>query len=127
MRSSSGMAASNMPGAAGTEAVGLARRPRWFRPVFLVPAIVFAGLMLAFGIGLDRDPSKVPSPLIGKPVPEFSLAPVKGRDLGLSPADLGGGVSLVNVLASWCVACRQEHAFLLRLRDQALVPIHGLN
>src|SRR5713226_7947242 len=107
MRSSSDMAASNTPEAAGADAARSpdAARPLRLRLLFLVPAVVFAGLMVAFGIGLDRDPSRVPSPLIGKPVPGFSLAPVKGRDIGLSTADLRGNVSLVNVFASWCAAC----------------------
>ena len=124
MRSSSDMTASNAPGAASADPVGPARR---FRPLFLVPLVAFAGLMLAFGIGLNRDPSKVPSVLIGKPVPEFSLAPVKGRTLGLSTTDLRGEVSLVNVFASWCVACREEHPVLMRMREQGVLPTHGLN
>ena len=129
MRSSRDIAASNRPRAAVADAVGPpnAARPPRFRPLFLVPVVVFVGLMLAFGIGLDRDPSRVPSPLIGKPVPGFSLAPVKGRDLGLSTADLRGNVSLVNVFASWCLACREEHPRLMRMKEQGLVPIHGLN
>jgi len=123
------MAASNTPEAAGADAVRSpdAARPLRLRLLFLVPAVVFAGLMVAFGIGLDRDPRVVPSPLIGRPVPEFSLAPVKGRDLGLSTADLRGDVTLVNVFASWCLACREEHPRLMRMKEQGLVPIHGLN
>jgi cytochrome c biogenesis protein CcmG/thiol:disulfide interchange protein DsbE len=83
--------------------------------------------MLAFVMGLGRDPKLVPSPLIGKPVPDFALPPVRGRSLGLSSRDLEGGVSLVNVFASWCVACREEHPVLMRLKAQGTVPIHGLN
>src|SRR5216684_4137054 len=129
MRLSSDMAGSNTPEAAGADAVRPtdAARPLRLRLLFLVPAVVFAGLMVAFGIGLDRDPRVVPSPLIGRPVPEFSLAPVKGRDLGLSTADLRGDVTLVNVFASWCLACREEHPRLMRMKEQGLVPIHGLN
>ena len=95
--------------------------------LFLVPAVVFVALMLAFGVALNRHPNEVPSALIGKPVPEFSLAPVKGRTLGLSTADLRGAVSVVNVFASWCVACREEHPLLLRMKEDGFVPIHGLN
>jgi cytochrome c biogenesis protein CcmG/thiol:disulfide interchange protein DsbE len=69
----------------------------------------------------------VPSPLIGKPVPEFSLPAVKGRQLGLSSVNLKGEVSLVNVFASWCVACREEHPVLMQLKAGGTVPIHGLN
>jgi cytochrome c biogenesis protein CcmG/thiol:disulfide interchange protein DsbE len=101
--------------------------PRVRRLLFLVPAVAFVGLVVALGIGLNRDPSRVPSTLIGKPVPEFSQPPVKERALGLSTADLKGDVSLVNVFASWCVACREEHPLLMRMKEQQLVPIHGLN
>jgi len=121
------MAVVNTPEAAGTPASRPLHAARRYRLLFLVPAIVFVGLMLAFGISLNRDPSAVPSPLIGKPVPEFSLGPVKERTLGLSTADLRGDVSLVNVFASWCVACREEHPLLMRMKEQGLVPIHGLN
>jgi cytochrome c biogenesis protein CcmG/thiol:disulfide interchange protein DsbE len=88
---------------------------------------LFVGLAIAFLSGLNRDPSLVPSVLIGKPVPQFSLAPVKGRKLGLSTANLKGEVSLVNVFASWCVACRAEHPLFMGLKEAGTVPIHGLN
>lgn len=97
------------------------------RLIFLVPIAAFAALLVAFGTGLHRDPSIVPSALIGKPVPTFSLPPVKGHTLGLSSADLTGEVSLVNVFASWCVACREEHPLWMRLKEEGIVPIHGLN
>lgn len=99
-----------------------ARRLSALAPLAVVLAI---GVFLA--IGLTLNPRELPSPLIGKPVPEFSLPPVKGRTLGLSSADLKGEVSLVNVFASWCVACRVEHPLLMALEQQGVVPIHGLN
>jgi cytochrome c biogenesis protein CcmG/thiol:disulfide interchange protein DsbE len=77
--------------------------------------------------GLTRDPSNLPSALNGKPVPDFDLPPVQGRLLGLSSADLKGEVSLVNVFASWCVACRAEHPLFMKLAAQGTVPLHGLN
>jgi cytochrome c biogenesis protein CcmG/thiol:disulfide interchange protein DsbE len=89
--------------------------------------VLFFVLMLAFVMGLGRDPKLVPSPLIGKPVPDFSLPPVKGRDLGLSSGDLQGEVSLVNVFASWCVACREEHPVFMQLAKRRTLPIHGFN
>lgn len=92
-----------------------------------VPLLVFLGLVVVFGIGLTLDPRKIPSPLIGKPVPVFDLPPVKGRALGLSSAALKGEVSLVNVFASWCTACREEHPLLMELQRDGLIPIHGLN
>lgn len=121
------MTISNTPPGVRTDVARSPNLTRWFCLVFLVPAIVFVGLMLAFVVSLHRDPSEVPSALIGKPAPEFSLAPVKERTLGLSSVDLKGGVSLVNVFASWCVACREEHPVLLRMKELGIVPIHGLN
>lgn len=95
--------------------------------VFLLPVLVFLGIAVFLGIGLTLNPREIPSPLIGKSVPDFSLPPVRGRTLGLSTGDLKGKVSLVNVFASWCTACREEHPLLMRLKEQAVVPIHGLN
>ena len=92
-----------------------------------LPLAVAAVLAVVLAWGLTRDPSNLPSTLIGKPVPEFDLPPVKGRTLGLSSADLKGEVSLVNVFASWCVACRAEHPLLMELKQKGVVPIHGLN
>ena len=92
-----------------------------------IPLVLFVVIAIFLGIGLTMNPRDVPSPLIGKPVPEFRLPPVKGRSLGLASADLRGQVSLVNVFASWCVACREEHPLLLGLAKKGVVPIHGLN
>lgn len=92
-----------------------------------LPILVFAALALAFAWALNRDPQTIPSTLIGHPVPQFALSPVKGRTLGLASADLKGEVSLVNVFASWCVACRLEHPLLLQMKTDAVVPVHGLN
>ena len=100
---------------------------RRFRALLLVPVLAFLGLAVFLGIGLNRDPSLLPSALIGKPIPAFSLPPVKGHTLSLSTTDLKGQVSLVNVFASWCVACREEHPLLIRMMEQGFVPIHGLN
>ena len=100
------------------------RRLRW---LLFGPAALLIGLVLTFLIGLGRDPKILPSPLIGKPVPEFSLPPVEGRRLGLATGDLKGEVSLVNVFASWCLACREEHPLLMRLQARGDLPLHGLN
>ena len=108
---------------AGTDAVPAPRR-LW---LYLLPIAVFAGIGVLLYAGLFRDPTLVPSPLVGKPVPEFALGPVQGRELGLSSQDLRGEVSLVNVFASWCVACRDEHPLLLALQREDVLPIHGLN
>ena len=97
------------------------------RILLLAPVAFFVALAALLYVGLFKDPTLVPSVLIGKPVPEFSLPPVQGRTLGLSSENLRGEVSLVNVFASWCVACREEHPLLLALGRSAKVPIHGLN
>ena len=96
-------------------------------PVFLVPIVLFIAIAIALGWGLTRNPSTIPSALIGKPVPDFALAPVQGRMLGLAAADVRGQVSLVNVFASWCTACRAEHPLFMGLAQSGAVPIHGLN
>ena len=95
--------------------------------LYVLPIAIFAGVGVLLYLGLYRDPTLVPSPLIGKPVPVFELGPVQGREYGLSSRDLRGEVSLVNVFASWCVACRDEHPLLLALNRESVVPIHGLN
>jgi len=97
---------------------------RWSR---FVPLAVFAVLVVFFAIGLTMNPRNIPSPLIGKAVPQFDLPAVKGRKLGLSAANLRGEVSIVNVFASWCLACRDEHPLLMQLAASGVVPIHGLN
>lgn len=102
---------------------GVSRR----RLLYALPAVGFAGIAAAFAWGLTRNPQELPSALIGKPVPTFSLPPVQGRKLGLSSADLKGEVSLVNVFASWCVACRAEHPLFMQLAAKKVVPINGLN
>src|SRR5438477_8207410 len=104
-----------------------ARSPAWSRLALYGPAVAFLGVMVAFVVGLERDRDTLPSPLIGKAVPLFSLPPVEGRSLGLSTGDLGGDVALVNVFASWCVACREEHPVLMRLAARGTIPVHGLN
>jgi cytochrome c biogenesis protein CcmG/thiol:disulfide interchange protein DsbE len=103
------------------------RRPGLGRYVFIIPVAAFAVMAVAFAVGLTLDPSKIPSVLIGKPVPEFQLPPVQGRTLGLSSDDLRGEVTLVNVFASWCVECRVEHPLFMRLAADGTVPIHGLD
>jgi cytochrome c biogenesis protein CcmG/thiol:disulfide interchange protein DsbE len=97
------------------------------RSPYLMPLAIFALLAVFLGIGLTLDPRLVPSPLVGKPVPEFRLAPVQGRTLGLATEDLRGEVSVVNVFASWCLACRDEHPLWMELARQRTLPIHGLN
>lgn len=104
-----------------------ARTAWWSRARYFVPVATFAALVFALGWALDKNPSEIPSALIGRPVPVFSLPAVQGRTVGFSSADLAGEVSLVNVFASWCVPCRAEHPLFLRLNADGVVSIHRLN
>jgi cytochrome c biogenesis protein CcmG/thiol:disulfide interchange protein DsbE len=94
---------------------------------YLLPGAVFALLVAVFAVGLFRDPGYVPSPLIGKPAPEFSLPRLDDPQKKLQRSDLLGKVSLVNVWATWCTGCRQEHETLLALARDGSVPIFGIN
>ena len=94
---------------------------------FLIPIILFGVLVIFFSVGLNLDPSFVPSPLIGKPVPSFELPRLKDPAQIVSDADLRGQVSLLNVWATWCVGCRQEHETLNQIAALRDVPIYGLN
>ena len=90
-----------------------------------MPLIAFAVLVVLLAIGLTLNPRLVPSPLIGKPAPEFEL-PLLLKDGSFSNKDLIGHVTLVNVWASWCFACRQEHETVKHLSRNG-VRIIGLN
>ena len=107
----------------GNETAALPQR-RWR---YFIPMAAFGTLAALLGWGLTYDPREIPSTLVGRAVPQFSLPPVKGRSLGLSSDDLRGEVSLVNVFASWCVACRDEHLLLLQLKADNVVPVHGID
>lgn len=97
------------------------------RTVFIAPVVFFGILVITLGWGLGRNSQNIPSALIGKAVPDFALPPVQGRTLGLAAADLRGEVSLVNVFASWCTACRYEHPLFMEIAKRDIVPLHGLN
>ncbi|MBZ0106453.1 MAG: DsbE family thiol:disulfide interchange protein [Sulfuricella denitrificans] len=94
---------------------------------FMIPLGIFIVLVIFLGIGLKLDPREVPSPLIGKPAPAFSLALLSDPARQLSPAELRGKVWLFNVWASWCASCRQEHDVLLDLSKKGIVPIYGMD
>ena len=92
----------------------------------LLPLVLFAALVVFLGIGLMRDPREIPSPLVGKPAPAFSLPTLSG-DKPFSPADMLGQVWVFNVWATWCVACREEHPLLVQFSKSQRVPIVGLS
>jgi cytochrome c biogenesis protein CcmG/thiol:disulfide interchange protein DsbE len=87
----------------------------------------FAALVALLAIGLGLNPRDVPSPLVGKPAPAFSLNILATPDKTLSPKDMQGKVWLLNVWASWCVSCRQEHPVLVEFSKKVDVPLIGLN
>ncbi len=94
---------------------------------YLVPVALFATLVWFFARGLSLDPGYVPSPFVGKPAPAFSLPTLKDPSARLERSDIVGQLALVNVWATWCVGCRQEHGFLVELSRTAGIPIYGLN
>lgn len=115
------------------------RAPEPIRPNFswamALPLLIFAGLAALFMFGLQTgDPSKLPSALLGKKVPEFDLPPLEGLSFngkpvaGLSSRDLAqGDVRIVNFWASWCLPCRDEHPYLVKLAAASKAPLTGIN
>ncbi len=93
----------------------------------LVPLALFLAVAVYFGIGLQRDSRIIPSALIDQAVPAFELPPLVNGKPGLDSAALKVEVALVNVFASWCVPCRYEHPLLMRLAEDGIVPVHGIN
>lgn len=89
--------------------------------------IGFFALVIVLGVGLGLNPREVPSPLIGKPVPSFSLSRLRYEDKVLNERELLGKVSLVNFWATWCEGCRVEHAELVRIANTTGIPIYGVN
>ena len=94
---------------------------------YLIPLVVFILLSVFLWKGLQLDPRDVPSPLINKSAPQFDLPKLSDPAAHIKRDDMLGQVWLLNVWASWCVSCRQEHPVLLRLARQNIVPIYGLN
>lgn len=94
---------------------------------FLLPLTGFVVLVVFLGIGLKLNPREVPSPLIGKPVPVFHLTELHEPGKMISGHDMVGQVWLLNVWASWCVSCREEHPVLMDFAKLNVAPIIGLN
>jgi cytochrome c biogenesis protein CcmG/thiol:disulfide interchange protein DsbE len=94
----------------------------------LVPLVVLAGLVVVFATSMERDPALIRSVLIDKPAPDFALPAVPELGVpGFATADLKGEVTVVNVFASWCIPCRDEHPVLLALRRDTGVRLFGIN
>jgi cytochrome c biogenesis protein CcmG/thiol:disulfide interchange protein DsbE len=94
---------------------------------FLLPLGLFAGLVVLLAVGLTLNPREVPSPLIGKPAPEFRLPQLHQPESTFASAEMKGKVWVLNVWASWCVACREEHPVLSDFARSRAVPLYGLN
>ena len=94
---------------------------------YFIPLGVFAVLLAFLAIGLRLKPRELPSPLVGKPAPAFKLPTLDAPSRSMSTQDLRGQVWVLNVWASWCVACREEHAVLVEMAKLKIVPIYGLN
>ncbi len=94
---------------------------------FLLPLVAFIILVAFLLVGLNLNPRKIPSPLIGKPAPIFQLQQLHDSEKILASKDNLGKVWLLNVWASWCASCREEHPLLVQLAKSGIVPIYGLN
>lgn len=94
---------------------------------YLLPLGIFIVLVIFLGIGLKLDPHEVPSPLIGKPAPQFNLPQLHAPEKTFSPEQMKGKVWLLNVWASWCVSCRQEHVYLTEFARTGVVEVVGLD
>ena len=92
-----------------------------------LPLGIFLVLVLFLAVGLGLNPREVPSPLIDKAAPAFRLAQLQASDKTLGTEDLKGKVWILNVWASWCVACLEEHPILVDFSTQNVLPIYGLN
>ena len=93
----------------------------------LWPLAIFLLLAVFLGLGLKLDPQEVPSPLVGKPAPAFAAPALAAPDRVLRQQDLLGQVWILNVWASWCGACRDEHPLLVEYSRNATVKVYGLN
>ncbi len=94
---------------------------------FMLPLVAFLVMAIFLFAGLSLNPRQVPSPLIDKPAPEFTMQQLHNPEMKLASKDNLGKVWLLNVWASWCVACRDEHPLLVQVANAGIVPVYGLN
>mgnify|MGYP000173598922 FL=1 len=94
---------------------------------FLIPLALFFVLVVFLAIGLKRDPKEIPSPLMGRVAPAFTLPTLDPNAPAFDPQQMRGQVWMLNVWATWCVACRQEHPLLVAFSKANQLPIVGLN
>ena len=94
---------------------------------FFIPLGIFLVLVAFLAVGLKRNPQEIPSPLLGKPAPLFSLSTLDAGGAKFGPQDMKGKVWMLNVWATWCVACRDEHPLLVAFSKANQLPIVGLN
>ncbi|WP_326543558.1 DsbE family thiol:disulfide interchange protein [Pseudorhodoferax sp.] len=97
------------------------------KPRHFVPLALFVGLAVLLGVGLTLNPREVPSPFVGKPAPAFQLGQLDASKPPFEPAQMKGQVWLLNVFASWCAPCRDEHPLLVAAARNQVVPLVGLN
>ena len=94
---------------------------------FAIPIVVFLLLVVVFSFGLFNDPRELPSPFLGEQAPTFEVASLTEPDRMVGSAEYEGRMALVNVWATWCGGCRQEHPFLMKLAQSGAIPIYGIN
>lgn len=94
---------------------------------FIIPVGLFAALVVFLAVGLGRDKLTLPSPLIGKPAPQFELPRVDDPTQKISNREFAGRAYVLNIWGSWCIACREEHEALMEIARRGEVPIIGLN
>ena len=99
---------------------------------YFLPLIIFGLLFMVLTIGMGdiregKNVSDLPSPLIDKPAPQFELPSLTDPSMTVSTSDFSGRPVILNVWATWCVGCRQEHEFLLELSESGTIPVYGLN
>lgn len=92
---------------------------------YILPLVIFAVLSVFLIMGIGKDPTRIPSPLLDKPVPAFALQTLDVPAQSVTDADLRGQPALLNVWGSWCVNCRREHGFLTEVAED--LPVFGLN